>query len=301
MWKIGKILNAEQLIDRTFRKAKKKRGIEKIKEIREILNENLKRYVRDFPSFDNLHPFYYELLDLVIGVNKLKKSLSSVEWTRKKILIISKDAIKKIKKGEEARKIIAGLYGRISSLLNQIDEHLKFLENSRVKISKMPSVSTDIPTIVIAGYPNVGKSSILSLLSSAKPEIAPYPFTTKGLIVGHLYVRKGYEDKKIQIVEAPGLLDRPIEKRNEIEKQAIIALKYLPKAVVFVLDASMHCGYPLENQINLLQEIKNMFNVRIIVVENKIDLSGGKTDYIKISCKNDVGIDKLKEEIMKLI
>lgn len=221
--------------------------------------------------------------------------------TRKKILIISKDAIKKIKKGEDARKIVISLYGRISSLLDQIDENLKFLENARVKISKIPSISTDTPTIVIAGYPNVGKSSILSLLSTAKPEIAPYPFTTKGLIVGHLYISNGYEDRKIQIVEAPGLLDRPIEKRNEIEKQAIVALKYLPKAVIFVLDASLHCGYPLENQINLLEEIKNMFNVRIIVVENKVDLSGGKTDYIKISCKSGEGIDKLKEEIMELI
>ncbi|MEM1514167.1 MAG: GTPase [Candidatus Thermoplasmatota archaeon] len=301
MWKIGKILNAEQLIEKAFRRAKKKKGLEKIEEIRETLNDSLKRYVRDFPSFDNLHPFYYELIDLLIGINKIKKSLSSVEWARKKILLISREGMKKIRKGEDARKIITGLYGRISSLLRQVDEDLKFIENARIKISKMPSISTDISTIVIAGYPNVGKSSILSILSTAKPEIAPYPFTTKGLVVGHFYINKGYEEEKIQIIEAPGLLDRPIEEKNEIEKQALVALKYLPKAIIFVLDASMHCGYPLENQFNLLEEIKKMFKVKIIVVENKVDLSGGKTDYIKISCKTMDGIKELKEKIKELV
>ena len=288
-------------MDKVFGKAKKKRGIEKIEEIRETLNETLKRYVRDFPSFDNLHPFYYELLDLLIGINKMKKSLSSVEWTRKKIMVILREGIRKIKKGEDTRKTVSAIYGRISSLLDHIDSDLKFLENARIKISKMPAISTDIPTVIIAGYPNVGKSSILSLLSTAKPEIAPYPFTTKGLVLGHFYTSKGYENKKIQIIEAPGLLDRSPEKRNEIEKQAIIALKYLPNLIIFVLDASMHCGYSIENQINLLEEIKKMFGAKIIVVENKIDLSGGKTDYIKISCKSGEGIEELKEKIMELI
>ncbi|MBC7128829.1 MAG: 50S ribosome-binding GTPase [Thermoplasmatales archaeon] len=301
MWKIGKILNAEQLMDKAFRRAKKKKGSEKIEEIRKTLNESLRRYVRDFPSFDNIHPFYYELIDLLVGINKMKKSLSSVEWARKKILLLSRDGIKKIRKGEDARKTVIDLYGRISSLLRQIDEDLKFLENARFKISKMPSVSTDIPTIIIAGYPNVGKSSILSILSKAKPEIAPYPFTTKGLVLGHFHINKDYEEKKIQIIEAPGMLDRPIEEKNEIEKQAIVALKHLPKAIIFVLDASMHCGYPLKNQLNLLEEVKKMFKVKIIVVENKVDLSGGKTDYIKISCKSGEGIEELKEKIKELV
>ncbi|MEM2935469.1 MAG: GTP-binding protein, partial [Candidatus Thermoplasmatota archaeon] len=160
MWKIGKILNAEQLMDKAFGRVKKKKGSEKIEEIRKTLNESLRRYVRDFPSFDNIHPFYYELIDLLIGINKIKKSLSSVEWARKKILLVSRDGIKKIKNGEYTRETVIGVYGRISSLLRQIDEDLKFLENARFKISKMPSISTDTPTIVIAGYPNVGKSSI---------------------------------------------------------------------------------------------------------------------------------------------
>jgi nucleolar GTP-binding protein len=301
MWKIGKILNAEQLMDKAFGRAKKKKGSEKIEEIRKTLNESLRRYVRDFPSFDNIHPFYYELIDLLIGINKMKKSLSSVEWARKKILLLSRDGIKKIRRGEDARKTVMDVYGRISSLLRQIDEDLKFLENARFKISKMPSVSTDIPTIVIAGYPNVGKSSILSILSKAKPEIAPYPFTTKGLVLGHFHINKDYEEKKIQVIEAPGMLDRPIEEKNEIEKQAMVALKHLPKAIIFVLDASMHCGYPLENQLNLLEEVKKMFKVKVIVVENKVDLSGGKTDYIKISCKSGEGIEELKEKIKELV
>jgi len=46
-------------------------------------------------------------------------------------------------------------------------------------------VSEDEFTVVVAGYPNVGKSSFIRLVSTAEPEIAAYPFTTKGVIVGH--------------------------------------------------------------------------------------------------------------------
>jgi nucleolar GTP-binding protein len=84
----------------------------------------------------------------------------------------------------------------------------------------------------------VGKSSLLRCLSSAKPEIAQYPFTTKEIHVGHIEKTEKYITKRFQIIDTPGLLDRPLSKRNEIEKQAIAALTHLADLIVFVLDVS---------------------------------------------------------------
>ena len=103
----------------------------------------------------------------------------------------------------------------------------------------------------IVGLPNVGKSNLVTVLSTAEPEIAPYPFTTKGVIVGHI------EDdwRKYQIVDTPGLLDRTFDERNAIEKQAVLALRYLTDVILFVIDPSESCGFSLEVQEKLLSNI----------------------------------------------
>jgi len=307
MFKIPPILSADELLDKAFGRAKKIRSrdkkektINKISTVKQLLNNTLQKYVKAFPSFDNLHRFHYELIDLLVGVDKLKKSLASLDWARKKISRIAANGIKKAKREDaDYKKIIAEVYGRISSIVYEINPHLTFLVEARQKIKTLPYIDVNAPTVIIAGYPNVGKSSLLKILSSAKPEIASYPFTTKGLIVGHVVIEEGYEKRKIQMVEAPGLLDRPDEERNEIERQGIIALRYLPDLIVFIVDASMHCGYTMDKQMKLLEELRREFDVDMIVVENKVDISGGKTDFMKISCSTGEGIEELKREIMK--
>ena len=306
VFKIPPIMDADELLDKAFGKAKKirnrdkkKKTIDKIAMVKNIVDDTLKKYVKSFPSFDNLHPFYYELINLLLDIDRLKISLAKVDRARKRISRIANSGIKEAKKNENYRQIIKKVYGRISSILYEIDSSLKFLEEARNKIKGLPSIDTEAKTVIIAGYPNVGKSSLLKAISSAKPEIAPYPFTTKGLIVGHIWYEENHEKKKIQVVEAPGLLERPAEKRNEIEKQGIIALRHLPDLIVFIIDASLHCGYSLEEQLALLNEIKNEFKVDIIVVENKVDISKGKTEYMKVSCKNGMGIEELKKKILE--
>jgi len=191
------------------------------------------------------------------------------------------------------------IYGRISSVVKQINKELLFLAEAQNILKKFPEVH-DIPTIVIAGYPNVGKSSLLRCLSSAKPQIAQYPFTTKAIHVGHIEVKDKYISKRFQIIDTPGLLDRPISKKNDIEKQAIAAIKHLADIIVFILDPSETSGYSLTEQKHLLTQTKKMFkNSKILVIENKVDQKRTKSKNLKISCETKEGIEKLLEKIYK--
>ena len=141
-----------------------------------------------------------------------------------------------------------------------------------------------------------------SNLSSAKPEIATYPFTTKQIIVGHIKRKEKFTTKTYQIIDTPGLLDRPIEKRNDIEKQAIAALTHLANIIVFLIDPSETCGYTLEHQYNMLHQIRELFhNVSIVVVENKVDLKRSNSKELKISCETKEGMRELRDELFKIL
>jgi nucleolar GTP-binding protein len=157
-------------------------------------------------------------------------------------------------------------------------------------------------TVVIAGYPNVGKSSLIRQLSAAKPEVAQYPFTTKQIYVGHMEKTVRYEKKQYQIIDTPGLLDRPLSERNNIEKQAIAALRHLADLIVFIFDPSETSGYPMSEQTLLLENIKKLFcDVPFIIVENKVDVKNIGSANRKISCITGEGIEELRQEILSVL
>ncbi len=307
---IPTVLSAEEIIDKMFRRSKKVEvpltknrlrfhknlSIAKIYTARDVAVSTLKRYVDSFPYINKMHPFYRTLLDLLVDKNEYKRSLASLVWAMEKIEGFADKYARKIKgvgKVEEAIRFRKEFYGRTSSILKQIAPKLDYLAHVREVMKKLPDVDPNIPTVVIAGYPNVGKSELVARLSTAKPEIAAYPFTTKGIVVGHLEVK----GKRIQIIDTPGLLDRPLEKRNRIEKQAILALKYLADIIIFLLDPSETCGYGMEEQLNLLEEVRKDFDVPILEVENKVDLYRTDSSRLKISAKTGEGIKELVENM----
>ena len=315
MEKIPIILDAEKLIDKAFKKTKKiqkedrdafykkkKTIIAKTESFSTIIIDTLERYVKEFPSINNLPEFYQEILQIKIDVNKLKKALGAVDWARKTCKMIytgQSGSLRKSKNIEFMMQKQKEIQGRITSVLKQIDKELKLLAEAQLYLNKLPDIH-DMPTVVIAGYPNVGKSSLLRCLSSAKPEIAQYPFTTKQIFVGHNERKEKYILKRFQIIDTPGLLDRPLEKRNKIEQQAIAALRYLADIIIFVLDPTETCGYSLKDQKHLLSDLKKMFKESVfIIVENKSDIKKSRSKNIKISSENKENIDKLIDEIFQ--
>eukprot|EP00116_Pleurobrachia_bachei_P003363 sb/3463625/ len=117
-------------------------------------------------------------------------------------------------------------------------------------------------------FPNVGKSSFVNSVTRANVEVQPYAFTTKSLYVGHT----DYQYLRWQVIDTPGILDKPLEDRNTIEMQAITALAHLRACVICVLDITEQCGYSLKQQCELFNNIKPLFaNKPIIIALNKID------------------------------
>lgn len=96
-----------------------------------------------------------------------------------------------------------------------------------------------------------------------------YAFTTKSLFVGHM----DYRYLRWQVIDTPGLLDRPLEEFTTIEMQSITALAHLRSAVLYFMDISEQCGYTVEAQCKLFHSIKPLFNNKpVILVINKIDV-----------------------------
>lgn len=120
----------------------------------------------------------------------------------------------------------------------------------------------------MCGLPNVGKSSFMNKITRGNVDVQPYAFTTKSLFVGHC----DYKYLRWQVIDTPGILDHPLEERNTIEMQAIIALAHLTCSVLYFVDISEHCGYSIEQQCSLFRSIKPLFaNKQLIVVVNKVD------------------------------
>ncbi|WP_276280532.1 NOG1 family protein [Halorussus caseinilyticus] len=270
---------SEELIDKAFSRAARagraKSGAEAqqsmLQTASNILSDNLQNVAAEWPDFDDIDPFYYELADAIVDVDELRQSLSEIQWASRKTHNLGREYQGKLTGDADAdRKIRKQGFARLADVVEEVEDDLLRVGEAHQDLRRLPDIDPDEPTIVVAGYPNVGKSSFVNAVTNARNEIAEYPFTTKGVRVGH------FERERIryQIVDTPGLLDRPEDERNDIENQAVSALTHLADAIVFVVDASGYCGYPLDAQLELRDALADRFgDVDVLTVCNKSDLS----------------------------
>jgi len=187
----------------------------------------------------------------------------------------------KHKGGENLRQ---QLTTRRKKLEEQINKIKKAGKSSKIGIRK-----GDMQAIII-GFTNVGKSSLLSILTNTKPLIASYPFTTKESIIGMM----DYLEMQIQLVENPALES-----------------EYYDKSLVNTTDTILILVDNIE-QIKQIQEKLGKSNAKQIIIFNKIDklseqehrkisatLQSKKYNFILISTKTKQNIEELKEKIFK--
>ncbi len=292
---------ADEILDRSFRRAAKKMkeklnkdraNEEFVRAVGAAIHDRLVYVIRGFPEFEEIPQFYREMAEILYGVDKIKQSLGAVGWAAKHTKMVGHEIAVQTRKSSETLVLRKRAVARLASMVHQIDKDLRFLNEVRNTLRKLPHIE-DAFTVVIAGYPNVGKSSFIRLVSSATPEIASYPFTTKGVIVG---IRMEGRNR-VQFVDTPGILDRPANERNPIERQALSAMMNVASVILFILDPSEHCGYPMEVQLRLLDEVRGMVRVPLIVVANKSDITV-KEGYLSMSTESRDGVDAVLENLL---
>lgn len=314
---IPTIGTADELIDRALRRASRVEesvrntdyrarltAVRKIHSVADNIANPLHSYVKVFPSFDTIHPFDRSIIDLTVGVDKLRKALGAADWARKEVLMVGTRYVPKArarKSAENTMKIMSEAYTKMTNILRQISKHLDFLISARSIFRNLPNVDTEQPLAVFAGAPNVGKSSLIRAISTGKPEVKSYPFTTKGVSLGHIKAKYDI----IQVMDTPGLLDRPDLDRNDMEKQGIAALNHLEPVIVFLTDLSGTSGYSVETQKSLHEELKTRYSdYPWVDVYSKSDLEPEASleydDSISVSVMNDEGIEDLKSELMNI-
>ena len=246
--------------------------------------------------------------------NHYKLALGQINTARHLIEQVAKDYVRLIKFGDSlfrCKQLKRAALGRMATIMRRNKDPLAYLEQVRQHISRLPAIDPNTRTLVVCGYPNVGKSSFLNKVTRADVDVQPYAFTTKSLFVGHM----DYKYLRWQVIDTPGILDHPLEEMNTIEMQAITALAHLRSAVLYFMDLSEQCGYSVEAQVLLFNSIKPLFNNKpTFLVINKIDAakledldedkanmvrsvieeSHGKIKMIEISTFTDHGIMDLK-------
>ncbi len=315
--RIPTVLYPQEVLDKAFRRASKQSDLvedpDKYHRVRkqmarmvqaasDTMAETLLNWIDKWPSLNAQSSFDQALVDAAVGADEFRKNLGAIQWAAERVRKIAGESQSKMMKYRNIEAFHAErrhAYGRMSSIIEQIGDNILWLGEARNILRQLPSIDASEPCIVVAGAPNVGKSALITVLSSGEPEVAAYPFTTKRLHVGHFEHRR----RKYQMVDTPGLLDRPMAERNQIEMQAIAALENVGDVILFLIDCADDSGMSLDKQLHLMDEVKELLAERpMIVAYSKSDLlDEDDSDNIRISSITGEGVEELRSQLIEII
>lgn len=239
------------------------------------LSVPLTKALAGFPKVGALHPFEAALLDLTVGAAAYSAITSRVAELRKAVQEVGKAYASRASRAATKKEAAAVAEEGAATLEKVFSRGAKDVDDLR-RVSRqlraLPFVEPGLPTLALVGAPNVGKSSLVQILSSGAPEICDYPFTTRSIKLGHFWV----DARQHQVTDTPGLLARSDDRRNAMERLTLAALEHLPSAAVFVADLTGLCGTRVADQWAVREELRGRFPEKLWVdVLSKSDLLGG--------------------------
>ncbi|MCR8432996.1 MAG: 50S ribosome-binding GTPase [Crenarchaeota archaeon] len=300
--------------------------LNRIRYIEKNLVTNLLEFLRRIPDLDNTHEFYRAAVDVYFSIDEFKKTLGRISGTIRVIEKLSEEYLRNIRGIKvniylpetffvrHLKKLWRQYLARMNSFIYEISEAFDYLNSAIKKLKALPDYNPELETIIVCGPPNSGKSSLVGKLSNARVQIAEYPFTTKNVVFGHIKLRSRFE-KTIQIVDTPGLFDRPLGDRKKEELLTLQSIRTIANGVIFLFDCSVERTLSAEQQIRIYQEVTSFLrNSKIIAGLNKIDIMDEKVynaiyDFITrdinikpipLSIKQSIGLDQILSEIERL-
>ena len=250
----------------------------KVDRVHELIEKKVFNQVRRLPPPTGINDFYAEMLGLA-GINDYLNTLGKVlghERVLRKLWMEYRLRIKNTLSPKEANREAREFVGRALSIIRRLSKDLNALSTATKELGRLPCISFDEPRVVVAGMPQVGKSTFVANVSTAKPKISIFPFTTKELILGHARINH----LTIQFVDTPGMLDRPFTELSGVERKALTAIRFLADVLLYLVDPRPDSYYSLQSQLSLLKSINTFFQgKKLFVLINKID---------------DVGLDRLR-------
>ena len=244
----------------------------KVRFTEDSITEKLESITKNFPKLDDIHPFYADMINILYDKDHYKLALGTVNTAKNICQKIASDYVKLLKYGDSlyrCKQLKVAALGRMMTTLKKLGASFNYLEEVRKHLSRFPSIDPTERTLILAGFPNVGKSSFMNKITYADSEVQAYHFTTQSLFVGHTY----YKNIRWQVIDTPGILDRALEQRNIIEMQTITALAHLDACILYFVDVSENCGYSIAQQVSLFDSIRPLFkNKPLVIIANKTDL-----------------------------
>ncbi|KAL9610557.1 MAG: hypothetical protein Q9167_004738 [Letrouitia subvulpina] len=284
----------------------------KVKFTSETFVEKFSAILDGFPRLQDIHPFHKDLLNTLYDADHFRIALGQLSTAKHLIETVARDYVRLLKYSQslfQCKQLKRAALGRMGTICRRLKDPLVYLEQVRQHLGRLPSIQPNTRTLLICGYPNVGKSSFLNSVTRADVDVQPYAFTTKSLFVGHF----DYKYLRFQAIDTPGILDHPLEEMNTIEMQSITAIAHLRSVILYFMDLSEQCGYSVQAQIQLFQSIRPLFANKIVfIVINKIDvmrpedldqetkqhldsmLKAGDVELLQLSCTTTEGVTEVK-------
>ncbi|KAG9990035.1 P-loop containing nucleoside triphosphate hydrolase protein, partial [Aureobasidium melanogenum] len=149
----------------------------KIKFTCETFAEKIQAVLDGFPRLADIHPFHKDLLNTLYDADHFRIALGQISTAKHLIETVARDYVRLVKYGQslfQCKQLKRAALGRMATICKRLKDPLLYLEQVRQHLGRLPSIDPNTRTLLICGYPNVGKSSFLKNISRADVDVQPY-------------------------------------------------------------------------------------------------------------------------------
>ncbi|VDI67808.1 nucleolar GTP-binding protein, partial [Mytilus galloprovincialis] len=137
----------------------------KVKFAQQTFHDKLTQILTDFPKLEEVHPFYADLMNVLYDKDHYKLALGQINTARHLVDNVAKDYSRLLKYGDSlyrCKQLKKAALGRMCTIMKRQKQSLEYLEQVRQHLSRLPSIDPNTRTLLICGFPNVGKSSFIN-------------------------------------------------------------------------------------------------------------------------------------------